>query len=222
MTMVSEEPRVRPRVGWYAVPVVLWIVAAVLFGLALAALSHIINSGIEPVPNRGTVRVPADGFTLYTTDPVSTATCTLGGGGERVELETFSFNLDIRDNGPTYHGIGVTPEDLPAGTYRLVCTDVSPDSRLGTGPRIDVTAIATRAVWGFVLPPVLGIVGVVVLIVVVVRRHTSKARSRSRKAYATAGSGYGAAWNQQYGSGPSGSGNSESPPPPPPPPPSRS
>ena len=122
--------------------------------------------------------MPDDGFTLYTTDPVSTATCTLGGGGERVELETFSFNLDISVNGPTYHGIGVTPEDLPAGTYRLVCTDVSPDSRLGTGPRIDVTAIATRAVWGFVLPPVLGIVGVVVLIVVVVRRHSSKARIR--------------------------------------------
>ncbi len=228
MTMVSEEPRVRPRVGWYAVPVVLWIVAAVLFGLALAALSHIINSGIEPVRNQGTISVPEDGFTLYTTDPVSTATCTLGGGGERVELETFSFNLDISVNGPTYHGIGVTPEDLPAGTYRLVCTDVSPDSRLGTGPRIDVTAIATRAVWGFVLPPVLGIVGVVVLIVVVVRRHSSKARIRSMQAYAGAGSGYGAAWNQQYGSGPSGSGpsgsgpptsgNSESPPPPPPPP----
>jgi hypothetical protein len=228
MTMVSEEPRVRPRVGWYAVPVVLWIVAAVLFGLALAALSHIINSGIEPVRNRGTVSVPADGFTLYTTDPVSTATCTLGGGGEPVGLETFSFNLDISVNGPTYHGVGVTPEDLPAGTYRLVCTDVSPESRLGTGPRIDVTAIATRAVWGFVLPPVLGIVGVVVLIVVVVRRHTSKARIRSMHAYAGAGSGYGTAWNQQYGSGPSGSGpsqsgppnsgNSESPPPPPPPP----
>ncbi len=232
MTMVSEEPRVRPRIGWYAVPVVLWIVAAVLFGLALAALSHIINSGIEPVRNQGTISVPEDGLTLYTTDPVSTATCTLGGGGERVELETFSFNLDISVNGPTYHGIGVTPEDLPAGTYRLVCTDVSPDSRLGTGPRIDVTAIATRAVWGFVLPPVLGIVGVVVLIVVVVRRHSSKARIRSMQAYAGAGSGYGAAWNQQYGSGPSGSepsgsgpptsGNSESPPPPPPPPPSRS
>ena len=170
-----------------------WIVAAVLFGLALAALSHIINSGIDPVPTEGRSACPRTDSPFYTTDPVSTATCTLGGGGERVELETFSFNLDISVNGPTYHGIGVTPEDLPAGTYRLVCTDVSPDSRLGTGPRIDVTAIATRAVWGFVLPPVLGIVGVVVLIVVVVRRHTSKARIRSMQAYAGAGSGYGAA-----------------------------
>jgi hypothetical protein len=249
MTIVSEEPRVRPRAGWYAVPVVLWIVAAILLGLALAALSHIINSGIDPVRNQGTLSVPDDGLTVYTTDPDSTASCTLTGGGERVELETFSFDLDINVNGPTYHGIGVTPETLPAGTYRLVCTDVSPGSRLGTGPRIDVTAIATRAVWGFVLPPVLGITGLVVLIVLVVRRHSSKAQIRSMQAYAGIGSGYGAAWNQQYrpgpsgsepsgsepsGSGPSGSapsssGNSGSPPPPPPsspppppPPPQRS
>ena len=68
------------------------VVAAVLFGLALAALSHIINSGIEPVRNRGTVSVPADGFTLYTTDPVSTATCTLGGGGEPVGHQSLALS----------------------------------------------------------------------------------------------------------------------------------
>ena len=79
MTTVSEEPRVRPRAGWYAVPVVLRIVAAVLFGLALAALSHIINSGVDPVRNRGILTVPDGGLTVYTTDPVSTASCTLRG-----------------------------------------------------------------------------------------------------------------------------------------------
>jgi hypothetical protein len=212
MTMVANEPRVRPHAGWYAVPVVLWVVAVVLFGLSLAAVGHIINSGIDPVPNRGTLAVPDDGLTIYTTDPVSTASCTLSSdGGDRTSLETFSFNLDINLNGPTYHGIGVTPETLPAGTYRLTCTDVDPASRLGTGPRIDVTAIATRALWGFVLPPVLGIIGLVVLIVLLVKRHGSQSRIRSRQVYS--GSGYGSAWNEQFGSKSTDAGSTPPPPP---------
>jgi hypothetical protein len=217
MTTVSEEPRVRPRAGWYAVPVVLWIVAAVLFGLALAALSHIINSGVDPVHNRGILTVPDGGLTVYTTDPVSTASCTLrGDNGDLFSLDTFTFNLDINLNGPTYHGIGVTPETMPAGTYRLACTDVATGSRLGTGPRIDVTAIATRALWGFVLPPVLAIVGVVLLIVLLVKRHGSKSRIQSMQVYSGSGygGGYGTAWNEQYGSKPSDS--DRAPPPPPP------
>jgi hypothetical protein len=215
MTVTSEQPQVRPRAGWFVVPVVLWVIAAVLFGLALAALSHIINSGIDPVRNQATLTVPADGLTLYTTDPVSTATCNLtGDNGRAVELDSFSFNLDINVNGPTYHGIGVTPDNLAAGSYRLACTDLASDSRLGTGPRVDVTAIATRALWGFVLPPVLGIAGLVVLTVLLIKRHSAKSRIRSQQAYAGA-AGYGSAWNQQNGPGRS---DSDAPPPPPPPP----
>ena len=213
MTTPTDQPQVRPRAGWFAVPVVLWVIAAVLLGLALAALSHIINSGIDPVRNQAPLAVPADGLTVYTTDPVSTATCTLtGDNGRTVELDTFSFNLDISVNGPTYHGIGVTPDNLAAGSYQLDCSDVTASSRLGTGPRIDVTAIATRALWGFVLPPLLGIIGLVTLIVLLVRRHSSKSRIRSMQAYAGA-AGYGSAWNQQYGQGRS---DSSAPPPPPP------
>ncbi len=229
--------RVRPRAAWFAVPVVMWVAAAVLFALAIAAIAHVVNAGVDRVPTSPTgwrVSVPADGLTFYTTDASSTADCVLtSSNGTRTALDTLDVTIEITINGPTYHGLGVTPSGLAPGRYVVTCSDITSGARLGTGPRVDVTALATRALWGLVLPMVLGVVGLVVLIVLIVKRHSSRSRIQTMHAYAA--SGYGSAWNQAYGPAgpgtrpgpvsPGGRGDADAdggppPPPPPPPPPS--
>lgn len=217
--MPAQDLRVRPRPAWYAVPVVMWVVALVLFVLAIFAIARVVNNGVDQLRAGGggvwEVSVPADGLTLYTTDPNSTANCTLTpANGRAVPLETLKVTIEISINGPTYYGLGVTPDGLAPGQYKVSCGDIASNARLGTGPRVDVTALATRAIWGLVLPLVLGVVGLVVLIIVVVKRHSSKSRLRTMQAYA--GSGYGGGWNQDFGSG-GPSGPPGGPPPPPPP-----
>lgn len=208
MAMPLEDQRVRPRAQWYAVPAVLWALALVLFVLAVIAIAHVVNGGVDRVTNNATMIVPSGGLTFYTTDPASTAECSLVSQDDvRTPLEALDVNLEFRFNGPTYYGLGVTPDSLAAGTYRLECNDVQTATFLGTGPRIDVTALATRFLWGILLPLILTVAGFVVLIVLLVKRHTSKANLRARHAYAA--SDYGSAWNRMYG-----------PKPPPPPPPS--
>lgn len=232
MTMPERELQVRPRAVWYAVPVVMWAAAAVLFVLAVVAIAHVVNAGVDRVPAGGSgwqVAVPANGLTFYTTDANSTADCVLtSSDGTRTPLETLDVTIEITINGPTYHGLGVTPSDLAPGRYLVTCSDIASGARLGTGPRVDVTALATRALWGLVLPMVLGVAGLVVLIVLIVKRHSSRSRIRTMNAYAA--SGYGSAWNQTQGpAGPGAPGgrvdpddhsrlDSNSSPPPPPPP----
>ncbi len=215
MAVPEEEMRVRPRAAWYALPVVMWAAAAVLFVLALVAIANVVNAGVDRVPAGSAgwrVTVPADGLTLYTTDPNSTADCTLmSPRGTSTPLDTLNVTIEININGPTYYALGVTPKDLAPGQYTVTCSDISAGARLGTGPRVDVTALATRALWGLLLPLALGVIGLIVIIVLIVKRHSSKSRIKTMRAYA--GTGYGSAWNQPYPPGRDGG-----PPPPPPPP----
>lgn len=203
----QEDTRVRPRAGWYAVPVVCWVIAIVLFTLAVIAIARVVNHGIDRLgaaPAAQTVSVPADGLTFYTTDQNSTADCTLvSTNGATTPLDSLNVTLEIQINGPTFYGLGVTPDELAPGPYTVSCNGLVPGTRLGTGPRVDVTALATRALWGLVLPAVLGVAGLIVLIVLIVKRHGCKSRIRTQQAYAA--SGRGSAWT------------STGPPPPPPP-----
>jgi hypothetical protein len=216
MATTEQEMDVRPRAAWYALPVGLWVVALVLFGLLLAAIAHVVNNGVDPVRNHGTVSVPSGGLTFYTTDNLAPTTCRLTRpGAASVPLKTFSFTFDFGLDGPTYYALGATPHGLAAGTYRLDCTAVAPTTRLGTGPHIDETAIATRALWGLVLPVILGVAGLAILVIVVVKRHGSKSRIRTRQAYAA--SGFGSPWNARSGYPGSPPPPPTTPPPPPPP-----
>ena len=226
-TQQEKELRVRPHAAWYGVTAVLWGVGLVLFTFAVVAIAHVVNGGVDRAANHAEVTVPRDGLTVYTTDPNSVADCVLNNGsGQRVALDTLGFTMEISFNGPTYHAVGVTPRSMPAGSYRLDCRDVAPGATFGYGPRVDVKTMATRAIWGILLPLALGLIGLVVLIVVIVKRHSSKARIRAMQAYAVAG--HAQTWSPPYvPHGPGGTATDDRPPgppgsPPPPPPPRRS
>jgi uncharacterized membrane protein len=205
--MPVEDEHVRPRRAWYAVTVVLWAVALTLFVIALVAIAHVVNSGVDQVRNHATVGIDSDGVTVYATD--TDADCTLvSDTGRGSALEPMDVTLRIDAGGRSYRAIGVTPESLPAGRYDLDCVGAPPATVYGTGPRVDVTALATRALWGIFLPLALGVIGLVVLIVVVVKRRGAKSRVRGGRVDSP--SGYSGGWDRTDRP-PSG------PPPPPPP-----
>ena len=214
-TLDEQDLTVRPRAAWYVLPVVMFVVALALFIAAVIAIADIVNSGVDRVGNNATIQVPASGLTVYTTDVNSMAQCVLvEPGGSRTPLDTLDINLEINVSGPTYYGLGVTPDSLPAGSYQLQCTDLATATTLGIGKRVDVTALATRALWGIFLPMALGVIGLVILIVLIVKRYNAKSRIRTARAYAA--TGYPPGW--QYPPPRSGG----FPPPPPPPPGPRS
>ncbi len=210
----EHDLRVRPRAAWYCVTAVLWGVGLVLFAFAVVEIAHVVNGGVDRAVNHADVTVPGNGLTVYTTDPDSVASCVLThGSGHPVPLDTLGFTMEISVNGPTYYAVGVTPHSLAAGSYRLDCRDVRPGAEFGFGPRVDVKTLATRVIWGILLPLALGLIGLVTLIVVVVKRHNAKSRIRSMRAYAVAGHA------QASPSHPGATSISAAPPPPPPPPP---
>jgi hypothetical protein len=174
-----EEETIRPRAAWYVVPAVLWLTALTLFVIALLSIAHVVKSGVDPIDNHALVDIDTDGLTFYTTGSQSKVTCVLtppNGSAFSLDLLDVTLNITVDEN--SYHAIGVTPDDLPAGRYRFDCTPVLPRTTFGTGPRVDIAALATRALWGIFLPLVLGVIGLVVLIVVIVRRHGAKIRLR--------------------------------------------
>ncbi len=196
-TQQERELRVRPHAAWYGVTAVLWGVGLVLFAFAVVAIAHVVNGGVDRAANHAEVTVPRDGLTVYTTDPNSVADCILNNGsGQPVALDTLGFTMEISVNGPTYYAVGVTPHSLAAGSYRLDCRDVTPGTTFGYGPRVDVKTMATRAIWGILLPLALGLIGLVVLIVVIVKRHSSRARIRAKEAFAVAG--HAQAWSPPF------------------------
>lgn len=207
MAIPVQDQRVRPLAAWYVVPVVLWIAAVALFVVAVVAIAQVVNEGVDATRNNASIDIPANGLTVYSTDRASTADCVLVGNGESRSLDSLNVTIEINVSGPSYYGLGVTPDSLSGGTYRLQCSGLGPDTRLGLGPRVDVTALATRALWGIFLPMALGVIGLVVLIVLIVKRHSSRSRIKSAQSYES--TRYRGGWGQPS--------PDDRPPPPPPP-----
>ena len=184
------DSRVRPSALCYLVPVLLWIVSLVLFGLTFKAVADLVTDGVDPIRNSASVEVPDDGITVYSTSPTSTcALVTPGGTSTGLETLDGEFELDL-PNDPTYFAVGSTPEDLASGTYQLQCSGIR-TGELGIGQRLDPIAIGKRVLWGVLLPAFLGFVGLIVLVVLLVKRHNSKSRLKDAQA-----------WSGGYGGGP--------------------
>ncbi len=209
--------KIRPKGVWYVLPFSLWAIALALLITAIVSFADIVNAGIDPIDGNDTISVSSDGLTVYSTDADATRTCTMtDAAGVTTPLDFFDADLRIDAAGPAYYALASTPGDLPAGTYTLDCPGVGPEASLGIGPRVDVGAIAIRALWGIALPLILGFLGVASLIVILVLRHNSKARIKGLQA--TPGA-YAGGW--EYGGYPPPSetpaANEERQPPPPPP-----
>ncbi|MBA2444211.1 MAG: hypothetical protein H0V49_02640, partial [Nocardioidaceae bacterium] len=165
----QPDARVRPSAMWYLLPALLWVVSLVLFVLAIKALANLATAGIDPVGSDGTVEVPDEGITIYSTAQSTARDCALvNGEGTSAALNSFEvdFELDL-PNDPTYFALASSPDDVPSGTYELRCPGARA-GELGVGQRLDPLAIGKRALWGIVLPGVLGFIGLIILIVLLV------------------------------------------------------
>jgi hypothetical protein len=201
MAIQESEPKVRPSALWYLLVAALWIGAAILAIVTVVPIIKVFTSDLHPVSNGGTINVPSDGVTVYTTRGVNNTVCALtDGSGDTTPLDPFN-NGDEFDfnpaNGPHVYALGVTPDNFPSGDYTLACVRDAGGS-LYYGERIDFVEIGTRVVVGFGGGGLLGLAGLIVLIVLLVKRHNSKARIRQYQAAAAYGS-YPASYGQ-YGS----------------------
>ncbi|MEP6665238.1 MAG: hypothetical protein ABJA81_02215 [Nocardioidaceae bacterium] len=194
MAISASDMKVRPKGAWYVLPFGLWAIALALFITAVVSFADIVNAGIDPIDPSRTIRVDSDGATIYSTDANATHTCTVtDASGRTTKLEFFNADLTIDAAGPAYYALATTPGDLPAGTYTLTCPGVGPQAHLGIGPRVDVRAIAIRALWGIALPLIMGFLGLAALIALLVLRHNSKMRIKALRPNAS--SGYDGGWN---------------------------
>src|SRR3954447_10191576 len=104
MAMPNQDLRVRPRALWYLLPATMFVVAVVLFVVAISTIAHLVNGDLTRVPTTpdtsdvggqgqitGQVPGPGNGRTLWTETKISDAACVLqpNNGGEQVELHTF-------------------------------------------------------------------------------------------------------------------------------------
>jgi hypothetical protein len=211
MSTQSPELKVRPAAKWYLVPALMWLAALVLFMLFLVSLVRFLNGELSSVENGGPLQVAEGGFTVYgEAQDSGSGDCTVTSeAGETTSLDSIDVNLEVTIEGENWTALASSEEDLLAGRYTLTCEGAS--ERLAIGERIDVGGIALSAVWGFVVPGLLGLAGLITIIVLAVKRSRSKAQVRQAQMYA-ADQGYGTAWQQMQHGGQQGY-----PPPPPPP-----
>jgi hypothetical protein len=215
MSMYQTGTRVRPSALWYIAVAVLWIASFVIFIVSLWPVIAIYTDGVNEISNGAPVRIPDDGYTIYSSVTPANPSCTLqAGGGPPVQME--AVDKEIRDaltlslnNAPDVSPLANTPSGLPAGTYQVSC-NVPPTAVLATGKRIDFDSFGGRLALGIIGSILAGLAGLVILIVLLVRRHNSKQRIRQGQAAAAYGYGYGG-YPPSYPSGgyPQGGGYSQ-------------
>jgi hypothetical protein len=196
MSMYQTGTRVRPSALWYIAVAVLWIASFLIFLFGIWPVIAIYKDGVNEISNGAPVRIPSDGYTVYSSVTPANASCTLRArGGSPVEMEP--VDKDIRDaltfsfgNGTDVRPLANTPSGLPAGTYQVSC-NVAPTAVLATGKRIDFDSFGGRLALGIIGSILAGVAGLVILIVLLVRRHNSKQRMRQGQAAAAYGYGYG-------------------------------
>lgn len=195
MSTQPPDAKVRPSAVWYVVPIGLWLVSLGLFIAVVISFADFINAGVERVQNNSQVTVPEDGLTVYSTSFLATGDCTLTSPDEpAIALDSFDSEFSFGAAGAKYYALASTPEGMEPGSYRLNCAAVG-GTGLGVGQRLDVGAVVIRGIWGFLVPLVLGFIGLVVLIVLLVKRHNSKSRLRAQQRASAAG--YGGGWGSQ-------------------------
>lgn len=193
MSYQQADTRVRPAATWYLVPVVMWLICIVLFVMFLKTVADLVTGDTTSVTNGASVQVPDDGLTFYATESTAERDCVLRNQSEqRFQLETFSEDLNLNPpSADSYYALGSTPEGLDGGTYTITCSGIEPAAELRAGSRIDIAAIGKSALWGLLLPVILGLAALIFLIVLLVRRHNSKSRIRSAQFQPPTGYGYG-------------------------------
>lgn len=195
MSTQSPALKIRPSGKWYLLPAAMWLLALALFIVFVVSIVRFLSSDLAAVTNRGQVQVAAGGFTVYgESSIIGAASCTaVDDSGMPIALKKIGGNIELSTAGQSWRALALSDKDLPAGRYTLTCAGAS--DTLAVGDRIDPGVIAMRAIWGFVIPGVLGLAGLITIIVLAVKRGRSKAQVRQAQMYA-ADQGYGTAWQQ--------------------------
>jgi hypothetical protein len=170
---------VGPSRGWY------WVAAGIVMASLVAAFFlarsafDTLSLSVDPVADDGTFEVHDQQLSVFAPPEVSapeSISCTAipANGGEPISLSGLG---DASIN--NYESVGELPENVPAGTYRLRCTDgqtVVDLQGFGTQttdgwPRAILTVILT--VIGVI---VVGLIAITIVIVTAVQRSSARRR----------------------------------------------
>lgn len=175
-------PKVRPSAWWYLLVAGLWLLAIAMFVSIGITFVRVIDDGVTPVPPSGTIVLPSEGLTVYSSQQPTNTSCFLVSPREgTTPLDALGFDLTATFQGQRIHALATTPSGLSSGSYRLSCPGLGPAATLWTGDRLPMGSVLLRAV----VAGLCGVLGLVLLVLLLVRRHLSRSRiSSSRLAYA--------------------------------------
>ena len=177
ISTTGQPVAIKPSRAWYAVAAALFfaslVTAVLLTRSAVGSVDFSIDSidgpAIEVHDERLSIFAPEDFPTP------SLITCTVSGpGGQQIPLDDSGAELTLGEQ----ERIGRTPEDLPAGTYQLSCSDSS--GQLAT----DEFAVASTEGWTDAILTIVAavlIAGLAGLIAITVTIVTAVLRSNARR-----------------------------------------
>src|SRR5450759_5508195 len=166
-----------PSGAWYILPSVLLVAAVLLVGSGFSSFLHFVRSDFVSYQPDSSISVTKDVFTLYaedgTTQPADLR-CTATGPDIQMQLRPIAGRTTLSNGHGTFVAIASTPQDLPAGRYRISCvSDSGVDASLYLGPRLDLAAVGRLVAFNIIAPLLLGICSVVLFAILAVRRYRS-------------------------------------------------
>lgn len=163
--------------AWFVLPCILMLAALLLVGFGISSFLHFVRSDFVAYQPDSSISVGTDGFTLYAEDGTTGAAdlrCTATGPDRAVQLRPIAGRTTLSNGHGTFVAIASTPQDLPAGRYRISCvSDSGVDASLYLGPRLDLAAVGRLVAFNIIAPLLLGICSVVLFAILAVRRYRS-------------------------------------------------
>ena len=170
---------IKPRRFWYVVAVGLFVGSLVpAFFLAKSGLETI-DLSVDPVTG-DTIEIHDEQLSVFGPAHFSMpgllrCTLTPPGGGRPIPLDYASTDLTLDG----HERVGVTPDGLPEGSYRLACA-------AGSDP-IDSTSFGVRSTEGWtvailelvaavVIPGIAGLTAITIAVITAVRRSSARRR----------------------------------------------
>jgi hypothetical protein len=171
---------IKPSRVWYGVAVAIFVGSLVpVFFLARSAFDTL-SLGGDPVGDDGAIEVRDRGLSVFAPGDVSEPgpiSCTVNpsDGGRPVSLVDELGSASI--NG--YEKVGSVPDDLPAGTYGLRCTDgdtVIDVDEFGTQSTEGWPRAILQVVIAVVIAGAAGLTAITIAVITAVRRSSARRR----------------------------------------------
>jgi hypothetical protein len=170
---------IKPSRMWY------WVAAALFVGSLIPAF-FLVRSGVDTIDlsvdelNGDTIEVDDQSLSVFAPEYLSVPElldCTVTPpGGEPIPLESPSNELSL----DSHERVGVIPDGLPEGSYRLRCADgagVVPIDGFGIRSTEGWTEAILKIVAAVVVPGVAGLVAITIAVITAVRRSSARRRA---------------------------------------------